>query len=114
MARYSGKIGYVINKESSTNPGVYRPEEIVERTYYGDVTRTIRRLEQGESINDNVVINNEISIVADPFALQNFFAIRYAMWMGVAWKVSNVEVLYPRLVLTLGGKYNGRTASPTT
>lgn len=113
MARYCGNIGYIINDESDTHAGVWRPEQIIERKYYGDVNRMVRRLEAGESINDNVVINNEISIVADPFALQNFFAIRYAMWMGVAWKVSNVEVLYPRLVLTLGGKYNGRTAEKT-
>lgn len=111
MAKYCGKIGYVINDESASNPGVYGAvQQPIERLYYGDVNRTIRRLENGEGINDNVVINNEISIVADPFAREHFFAIRYAKWMGIAWKVTNVEVLYPRLVLTLGGKYNGRTA----
>lgn len=111
MARYCGKIGYIINEESPDHPGVWGPEQApVERVYYGDVNRTIRKLDPGLSVNDNVVINNEISIVADPFARDHFFAIRYAKWMGVAWKVTNVEVLYPRLVLTLGGKYNGRTA----
>jgi len=112
MARFCGKVGYVVNNESDAHPGVWGSlQEPVERTYYGDVNRTIRRLEPGEGINDNVVINNEISIVADPFAREHFFAIRYVKWMGVAWKVSNVEVLYPRLVLTLGGRYNGRTAN---
>lgn len=112
MARYCGKIGYVINEESTHHPGVWdAAKPPIERTYYGDVTRTIRKLENGEGINDNVVINNEISIVADPFAREHFFAIRYAKWMGVAWKVTNVEVLYPRLILTLGGRYNGRTAN---
>ena len=112
MARYCGKIGYVINEESAHHPGVWdAAKPPTERTYYGDVTRTIRKLENGDGINDNVVINNEISIVADPFAREHFFAIRYAKWMGVAWKVTNVEVLYPRLILTLGGRYNGRTAN---
>ena len=106
MARFSGKIGFVEN--TKTKPGVWEPVE-TERQYYGDVTRAVRKLENGQDINDNVVINNEISIVADPYAQQHFFAIRYAIWQGVKWKVSNVEVLYPRLILTLGGIYNGNT-----
>ena len=104
MARFSGNVGYVENKK--TGPGKWGAVT-TERHYYGDVTRAIRKLEDGHSINDNVVINNEISIVADPYAMTHFFAIRYAEWQGVKWKVSNVEVLYPRLILTLGGMYNG-------
>lgn len=104
MARYSGKIGYVENVK--TGPGKWE-SVVTERHYYGDVTRAVRKLENGQDINDNVVINNEISIVADPYANTHFFAIRYAEWQGVKWKVSNVEVLSPRLILTLGGMYNG-------
>ena len=106
MARFSGDVGYVENLK--TGPGKWEPVTTV-RHYYGDVTRTVRRLENGQSINDNVVINNEVSIIADPYAQEHFFAIRYVEWQGVKWKVSNVEVLYPRLVLTLGGMYNGNT-----
>lgn len=104
MARYSGVIGYVENRQ--TAPGKWTPET-TERHYYGDVNRAVRKLEAGESVNDNVTINNEISIVADPYATSHIFAIRYAVWQGVRWKVTNVEVLYPRLILTLGGIYNG-------
>lgn len=106
MARFSGNVGY--SESVMTAPGVWT-EQIVERHYYGDVTRTVRRLEAGTSVNDNIAINNEISIVADPYAQTHFFAIRYVEWQGVQWKVTNVEVLYPRLILTLGGIYHGDT-----
>ena len=104
MARYSGKIGFVENQK--TGPGKWEPVT-TERMYYGDVNRAIRKLENGASVNDDVVINNEISIVADPYAQKHVFAIRYAVWQGTKWKVTNAEVLYPRLILTLGGMYHG-------
>ena len=63
-----------------------------------------------EHVNDNITISNEISIVSDPYALQNFHAIRYISWMGTNWKVSSVEVRYPRLILSIGDEYHGPTA----
>lgn len=107
MAKFYGKVGYA--EISETSPGV-NTEHLTERSYYGDVIRNVRKLEPGESVNDNVDVNNSLSIVADPYAYQHFFAIRYVQWMGVYWKVSNVEVQYPRLLLTVGGVYNGPTA----
>ena len=107
MGKFFGIVGYVESKETAV--GVWS-DVITERTYYGDVIRNTRRLESGEQLNDNVNVNNLISIVADGFANENFFAIRYIRWMGVAWKVSNVDVQRPRLVLTLGGVYNGQQA----
>lgn len=105
MAKFCGVIGFVDTVE--TKPGVY--EEIVtERKYYGDLVRNIRRLQAGDQLNDNVNVNNEISIIADPYAKQNFHAIRYAKFMGSNWKISSIEVQYPRLILTLGGLYNGQ------
>lgn len=106
MAKYYGQIGYAETKE--TRPGIFE-ETFTERNYSGDVLRNARRLEAGESINDNVVVNNSLSIVADPYAYEHFFAIRYVRWMGVLWKVTNVEVQSPRLLLTIGGVYNGPT-----
>lgn len=96
-------IGYGETKE--TRPGVWC-EEITERAYYGDVLQNTRRWETGEHLNDDLNINNKISIVADPYTYQNFHTMRYIKWMGVKWKVTNVEVLYPRLILTIGGVYN--------
>lgn len=104
MAKFYGKIGYAITKE--TTPGVW-VEEIVERSYYGDVIRNIRRLQGSENLNDNINVSNEISIVADAFANQNFYSMRYVEYMGAKWKVSSVEVKYPRLILNIGGVYNG-------
>lgn len=96
-------IGYGETKE--TRPGIW-DEEITERAYYGDVLQNTRRWETGEHLNDDLNINNKISIVADPYAHQNFHTMRYVEWMGVRWKVTNVEVQYPRLILTIGGVYN--------
>lgn len=104
MAKYFGKIGFAMLEE--TAPGVWT-EQIIEREHYGDVTRNRRKLQSDSGqLNDNINISNEISIVSDPFAYQNFHSMRYAEYMGVKWKVTDVEVQYPRLILTLGGIYN--------
>lgn len=104
MARYCGKVGFAI--ETEVRPGVWK-NKIVDRTYYGDSFRMSRRLQDSGNLNDNVTISNEISIVADPFANENFLSIRYAEFMGVKWKVTNIEIQRPRLLMTLGGVYNG-------
>jgi len=104
MAKWFGKIGFAETKE--TTPGVWE-EAITVREYYGDATRNTRRLQSSNNLNDNVVVSNDISIVADPYAIQNFHAIRYVEFMGAKWKINNVEVSYPRLILTLGEVYNG-------
>lgn len=104
MNKFYGKIGYAISEE--TVPGVW-VERIVERSYYGDVIRNIRRLQSSENLNDDINISNEISIVADAFANQNFHSMRYVEYMGTKWKVSSIEVKYPRLILSIGGVYNG-------
>ena len=109
MAKWYGTIGYAETVEQPENSGIW-VETITERSYYGDVIRNSRRLESAGQVNDNVVVSNQISIVADPFANQNFHAMRYAEFMGTKWKITNVEVQYPRLILTLGGIYNGQQA----
>lgn len=103
MAKYFGMIGYAESVE--TSPGVWE-ENIIERPYYGDFGRNTRQLQSSGNLNDNVNISNEISIVSDPYANQNFHAMRYLEWMGTKWKISNVEVSYPRLILTVGGVFN--------
>lgn len=110
MAKWYGAIGYGIQKE--TAPGVFR-EIIEERKYYGTLTRNMKRTETGESLNDNVNISNELSIVADPFAYQNFHCIRYAEFMGGKWKVNSVSVEFPRLILSFGGVYNAQQTGIT-
>lgn len=105
MARYYGMIGFSKGSFESS-PGVW-DEQIVNRPYYGDANRYTRRLQTTDDINDSIVVNNSISIVSDPYALQNFHAIRYAEWLGTKWKVTSVEVQFPRLLLTLGEEYHG-------
>ena len=103
MGKWFGKIGYAVTEEKT--PGVW-VEQITERNYYGDIQRNTRRLQTSDKLNDDINVANEISIVADPFARENFHAMRYVEFMGARWKISSVEVQYPRLLLTLGGVYN--------
>lgn len=108
MAKYYGKIGYI--RTAETAPSVYT-EQIVERPYYGDVIRNVRRWQnQSEGVNDDILINNSISIVADPYAYQNYPYMKYCWWNGTAWKVSDISIEYPRIIVNLGGVYNGETA----
>lgn len=104
MAKFFGKIGFAQTVESE--PG-YWEESIVERDYYGDINRNTSRYTVDNKVNDDININNLISIVADPYANENFQHMRYAILNGHKWKITNVEIQYPRLLLNLGGLYNG-------
>lgn len=106
MARYAGKIGYAEQKE--TAPGVWRPV-ITERSYRGDITRVSHRWTKGEQLNDDIDIQNEISIVADPYAYLNLGLMRYVTWMGTKWRIKSIEVQRPRIILSIGGVWNGST-----
>lgn len=106
MAKFYGRIGYAETVE--TSPDVWE-EQIVERTYCGDLIRTTRRLDGNAQVNDSITIGNEISIVSDPYANENFHAMRYVTFMGAKWKITSVEVKYPRLILSTGGVWNGPT-----
>jgi hypothetical protein len=107
MARFFGRVGYGESQE--TAPGVW-VDQIVEKTYSGDVVRNTRHSSQGEQLNLDLSVRNSISIVADAYANDHFFAIKYVEWAGALWTVSDVEVQRPRLILRLGEVYNGPTA----
>jgi hypothetical protein len=109
MARFFGKVGYGTPEE--TESGVY-VDTIVEYSYYGDVVRSTRELNEGDHLNKDLSVQNTISIVADEYANEHFFAIRYVEWAGVLWTVSSVEVQRPRLLLRLGEVYNGPIPIP--
>lgn len=104
MTRFSGKVGYGVTVE--TSPGVYE-DQIHELPYFGDVVRNSLQFRMGESVNNDLSVSNSISIVADAYANGNFFAMRYVEWAGALWTISEVEVQSPRLLLRLGGVYNG-------
>lgn len=103
MAKFYGAIGYIETME--TVLGVYE-EQIKERMYYGELIKNSRRLQSSEYLNDNININNEISIIADAYAYENFHSMKYVVFMGTKWKISSVEVQYPRLILSVGDVYN--------
>ena len=103
MARFSGKIGFVRTIE--TEPGIWEPD-ITERPYFGDIVRNISNFQSNESVNENISLNNSISIVADPFATNNFQYMRYVTYAGTKWRITNAEVEFPRIILTVGGLYN--------
>ena len=105
MAKWFGKIGFAETVE--TRPGVHN-EQITPREYYGDLIRNTRRLQTtSDKVNDDINISNQISIVADPYANEHMWAMRYAEFGGAKWKIETVEVSFPRLILDLGGVYNG-------
>lgn len=106
MAKFYGTIGYAEDTENPPGSGIWK-SEITERKYYGNLLRNSRRLQTSETLNDNINVSNEISIIADPYARDNFHLMKYVEFMGTKWKISNVEVRYPRLILTVGGLYNG-------
>lgn len=109
MAKFYGKIGYGETVETPPGSGVW-DDNIVEYSYYGDVVRNTRKSQEGEQLNNDLSVGNSISIVADAYANEHFFAIRYIQWAGTLWVVSDVEVQSPRLLLRLGGVYNGPKA----
>ena len=103
MSKFCGRIGYEVQKE--TSPGVWTPCTIT-KIYYGDVTKQTRRLDSGPKVNDDININNQFSIVADPFAVGHMHEMKWIEWYGSKWKINDVTVEYPRLILTIGGVYN--------
>lgn len=108
MAKFYGAIGFATQVD--TGAGVWN-DDIVERNYYCELVRNSRRLQPADQLNDNLNISNEFSIIADPYANENFHAIRYIEFMGTKWKITNIDATrYPRLILTTGGVYNGEQA----
>lgn len=109
--KYFGKVGFLHTVDRGD--GVWE-EHIVEHDYYGDIYRLNKHTENGEDLNDNIRFNNQISIVADAFAMENFYNIKYVTWMGTKLKVNTVTVAHPRLTLEIGGVYNGPTEDETS
>ena len=107
MTRFYGKVGYGVSVEKA--PGVW-DDVITEVSYYGDVVTNARGLSENQKVNDDITVENSISIVADAYANENFFTMRYVEWAGHLWVVTDVRVQIPRLVLRLGGIYNGPKA----
>lgn len=112
MAKFYDAIGY--GNAVETQPGVWK-DVITEKNYFGDIVRNTRRLEPGDQVNNDLSVGNSIRIVADAYANEHFHAIRYVKWAGTLWTVTEVVDERPRLLLRLGGVYNGPKApAPVT
>lgn len=105
MAKFHGKVGYEITGEDPNRPGVYVPT-IVERKYYGTITRIINTVMDSESLVKDFRLNMELELMADGFAKENFSAIRYVEYMNSKWEVTAVQVRGPRIIVNFGGVYN--------
>ena len=105
MAKYYGAIGFRNTHEDPDSPGDWI-SEIVEKKYYGEVINNRRSWQSTDNLNDNITIKNDISIVADEYAYRNLHEICYVTWLGTKWRVSDIDVKYPRLNLSIGGVYN--------
>lgn len=110
MPKYHGKIGFA--KRVEKTPGNWK-DEITEREYFGDVLQNTNRWDQNQtSTNDNFSITNRISVVADSFMLENYATMRYISYRGELWKITSADdTNRPRIILSLGGVWNGKTAS---
>lgn len=106
MAKFYGVIGYAI--QSETSPGIWT-EVITERIYRGDILQNRNRWQASDNVNDNLLVSNKISIISDSFSYENLQYIRYVNWMGANWKVDSIEIQRPRLLISIGGVYNGPT-----
>lgn len=105
MSKFYGKIGFANTEEDQNEPGIW--SGIVERNYYGDLIRTTKNDQGNDKINDDIAIHNELSVLVDPYAMNHFSDIKYVEFMGTKWKVTGVEIKFPRLILTTGSVYNG-------
>ena len=110
MSKYDGEIGFAVS--SQTSPGVWE-DSIVERPYFGEITRNYKSIE-GNEIVDDLNVSISVSVIADPFAYENFHHMKYLRYMGTEWKITSIEPAYPRLQLSIGGIYNGETKASGT
>ena len=111
MAKYHGKIGYIILTEE--RPGVWK-DKAIEREVYGDFLEDRANIQQADKISKNISMSGRLVVMIDKFAMTNFQHIRYAMFMGTAWSVTSVRPAYPKLHLTLGDMYNGERPDNAT
>lgn len=106
MSKFFGEIGFATQVE--TSPGIWE-DKIIEKQYYGDIAREARRFSASEQVLDNINLSNQLSIIADGYVVDNVQNLRYVRWLGGLWKISYVELKFPRLVLEMTGVYNGPT-----
>lgn len=111
MSKWFGKIGFVELVETAPSVWQATDESIVEKSYKGDVSRKAVRWQNGQNLNNDLIVNNTISIVADDYIMDHYGYMKYIEWRGTLWEISDITIEYPRLIISLGGVYNGQTPS---
>lgn len=113
MAKWAGKVGFIFTHENPEGSGIWKTDVCV-KSCTGEVVRVTKRWQDtSDKVNSDITLTNQISIVATPYLLQNFYAIKFVSFMNSYWIVNSVNMDYPRLTLEIGGPYNGDT-TPTT
>lgn len=113
MARFVGTVGFAMIEE--TRPSIY--EEVYrERLYKGDLIRKSRQWSPSEHLNDDIQIANDISIIADSFAVMNLGVMRYVHWMDQYFEISSAAIDNDRhrITLSLGGVFNVQDSNRIT
>lgn len=105
MAKFSGLVGYVTTEQ--TTPGVWLPVETPKRMR-GDIIRQSSSRQNDDKVNSDVSLNHRISLVGDAYSFGNYYNIRWIEVDGLKWEVTGIEIQRPRIIVTLGGPYNGQ------
>ena len=104
MNKWYGNIGYADTKE--VEPGIWE-EQITVKPYFGDVISKVGKFQITSEVNDDKDVAVKLSIVADPYAENHFRSMRYVEMWGEKWKITSVEPARPRIILQIGGLWNG-------
>jgi hypothetical protein len=109
MNKFWGTIGFV--RQVETSPDVWTESVVAERKYSCEKVRNGSRWQTSiyPTTIDNMVLDNRVKILADPYAWNEMASMRYLVRNGSKWKITAIEEDYPRLILTLGGLYHGNS-----
>lgn len=102
MSRFSGRLGFVMTRE--TEEGVWL-ENIVELPAKGTIRSLYVRNDNNTTVNTNLRLTNEISILLDSKIKTYLETLKYVVYKGSKWEVNSIGVAYPRLTINLGGPY---------
>ena len=102
MSRFSGKLGFVMTRE--TEEGVWL-EDVVEIPVKGTIRSLWGRNDNNASVNTDLRLTNEISVLMDTKIKTHLETLKYVVWKGSKWEVQSIGVNYPRLTINLGGLY---------
>ena len=102
MSRFSGKLGFVMTRE--TEEGVWL-EDKIEIPVKGTIRSLYVRNDNNSSVNSNLRLTNEVSVLMNSKITTYLETLKYVVWKGSKWEVQSIGVNYPRLTINLGGLY---------